>query len=92
MKATIVVILATALTGLASAQAIDPNSVGKDLRCKATHCLIVIYRLIFTTAKWCFDQKTQCPLLCTQVPGASGTKENRCDSVCPTSHARDDFS
>lgn len=34
------------------------------------------------TVKWCNDQKSTCPLLCLQIPGASKTPaKNDCDPV-----------
>lgn len=34
-----------------------------------------------TKSKWCLDQKSSCPLLCLQIPGATGPpEENSCTS------------
>ncbi|OJJ71632.1 hypothetical protein ASPBRDRAFT_30044 [Aspergillus brasiliensis CBS 101740] len=63
------------LAGLVLSQntsSIDPNSVPIDTRTSSDRV---------TIEQWCQSQTSSCPLLCYQLPNASGSpKENTCDA------------
>ena len=67
---------------LCGSQTIDPSTVDDDTKSKrfgGDHRIIVDFCKLET---WCKNQKSSCPLLCLQIPGATdSTEENTCDPV-----------
>lgn len=81
---TLLLALASAVS-IVTAQSIDPDSVPL-----ATRGLSPIFARLYAVSdlyfpdQWCESQKSSCPLLCLQLPGASETPEhNDCNSVSP---------